>query len=100
MPLPLETKPKMPATSRQPVPKNGTYILYTHSHPHTDTLTPSHTHSVTVGASDESDLFAYFSNYGSCDDIIAPVRSLHNVLIGESLYHNMSTGSLHNIDLA
>ena len=30
--------------------------------------------SVTVGASDVKDNFASFSNYGTCEDIIAPVR--------------------------
>ena len=29
--------------------------------------------SITVGASDSADDFAYFSNYGNCVNIIAPV---------------------------
>lgn len=30
-------------------------------------------YSITVGASDSGDDFAYFSNYGTCVNIIAPV---------------------------
>ncbi len=40
--------------------------------------------SVTVAASDESDVFAYFSNYGSCVDIIGPVSQS----LCCSTYHN------------
>lgn len=38
--------------------------------------------ALTVGASDKSDKFASFSNYGSCVDIIAPGASIKSAWIG------------------
>jgi subtilisin family serine protease len=46
---------------------------------------PSSTrNAITVAASDVSDNFAYFSNYGSCVDIIAPGVSITSAWIGGS----------------
>merc|ERR1712146_777479 len=42
----------------------------------------SATKAITVACSDNTDSFCYFSNYGSCTDIIAPGMSITSAWIG------------------
>ncbi|XP_071827536.1 aqualysin-1-like [Apostichopus japonicus] len=51
--------------------------------------------SITVGASQEDDIRAYFSNYGGCTDIYAPGRRIVSAsYLGDNLYTSKSGTSM------
>jgi len=53
----------------------------------------SATKAITVACSDNTDGFCYFSNYGSCTDIIAPGLSITSAWIGSRYSDNTISGT-------
>merc|ERR1711907_728598 len=53
----------------------------------------SATKAITVACSDNTDGFCYFSNYGSCTDIIAPGLSITSAWIGSKYSDNTISGT-------
>merc|ERR1719218_280366 len=53
----------------------------------------SATKAITVACSDNKDGFCYFSNYGSCTDIIAPGLSITSAWIGSKYSDNTISGT-------
>lgn len=51
------------------------------------------TKAITVACSDNTDSFCYFSNYGSCTDIIAPGMSITSAWIGSRQSDNTISGT-------
>merc|ERR1711879_404082 len=49
--------------------------------------------AITVMCSDNTDDFCYFSNYGSCTDIIAPGLSITSAWIGSKYADNTISGT-------
>merc|ERR1712146_479374 len=53
----------------------------------------SATKAITVACSDNTDSFCYFSNYGSCTDIIAPGLGITSAWIGSKQSDNTISGT-------
>merc|ERR1712146_672906 len=51
------------------------------------------TKAITVACSDNTDSLCYFSNYGSCTDIIAPGLSITSAWIGSKYSDNTISGT-------
>jgi len=49
--------------------------------------------SVCVGATDSSDILAYFSNWGNCTDILAPGKDILSAWIGSNTASNTISGT-------